>query len=342
MNELRTMILDTADRIFRDKCDQTLIDAAEGGEWPADLWQTVEDAGLAVAAVPEEQGGAGGTIGDGLALLKVAGRYAAPLPLAETFLAGHLLAQAGASVPAGPLTVAPVHRGDPFDVPGGALHGVASKVPWAAQAVGLVVALPDGVALVDPADCRIEPGSAVSGDPRDTVIFDGAAVKVHALDDAPERLWRLGALTRSVQMAGALEAILDMTTQYVKDRVQFGRPIAKFQAVQQSLAVLAGQTAAASAAAENAIAAVEAGGGEAQIAVAKARCGEAASSAAEIAHQAHGAIGFTHEYALHQFTRRLWTWRDEFGGEPYWQGELGRMVAKAGADNLWAFATRSS
>ena len=75
------------------------------------------------------------------------------------------------------------------------------------------------------------------------------------------------------------------------------------------------------------------------IAAAKARCGEAASVSAGIAHQAHGAIGFTYEHSLHFFTKRLWSWRDEFGNETEWNQFVGRHMAAAGADQLWAEIT---
>ena len=52
-------------------------------------------------------------------------------------------------------------------------------------------------------------------------------------------------------------------------------------------------------------------------------------------HQVHGAIGFTYEHSLHFATRRLWSWRAEFGSESVWAIELGRRVAARGADNLW-------
>lgn len=340
MNEMRTLILDTAERIFRDICDQALVDKAEKGEWPAGLWQTLEESGLTQASVPEERGGAGGTIGDGLYFLKTASRYVAPLPLAETLIAGVLLAEAGADVPAGPLTIAPVRKGEVIEFSDGKLSGTASRVPFAHGASAIVVATSAGLAIVDPKNVKVDRDKSMAGEPRDTVTFDGAAATIVG-SVSPDRIWELGALVRSVQMAGALEGILAMSVQYVQDRKQFGRTLSKFQAVQQSLAAMAGQVAAASSAADTAIEATEAGDPGVAIAVAKARVGEAAGVAAELAHQAHGAIGFTHEYALHQFTRRLWAWRDEFGGEPYWQAEIGRQVAKAGADNLWKFASRT-
>jgi len=132
-----------------------------------------------------------------------------------------------------------------------------------------------------------------------------------------------------------------LSTRYANDRVQFGQPIAKFQAIQQQLALLAEQAAAALVAVESAVSAVAAGRPSAAlaVAVAKIRTGEAAGKVAEIAHQVHGAIGFTHEHSLHRLTRRLWSWRDEFGTESRWSQELGREVMSAGANTLWPTIT---
>ncbi len=341
---MRDLIVDTAGRIFGDFCDKVLIDAAEAGTWPAELWSTLEDTGLTQAAVAEDQGGGGGSLGAAMAVLFQAGRYAAPLPLAETALAGWALAASGCDVPSGPLTVAAdgltLTRGDS----GWCLSGTARKVAWARNAGRIMVLAECGnatyVALVDPADCAIEEGASISGEPRDTVSCADVSLDETAVVEAAdgidgEALMCLGALGRSVLMAGALERISELALQYALDRIQFGRPIAKFQAVQQNLAALAGEVAASRRAVDVAVAAAEAGGGVLEIAVAKARVGEAAGIAAEIAHQVHGAIGFTQEYILHHFTRRLWSWRDEFGPEGHWQTVIGRRVVAAGPDGLW-------
>ena len=156
-----------------------------------------------------------------------------------------------------------------------------------------------------------------------------------------ETIHRFGALTRSVLMAGALETILGMSIEHANVRMQFGRPIGKFQAIRQQLAVMGGQVAAAIKAADVAVEAVESGDGRSEIAVAKARIGEAAGIAAEIAHQVHGAMGISYEHSLHQYTRRLWSWRDEFGAETEWQAEIGRRAAAKGADDLWAFISQT-
>jgi acyl-CoA dehydrogenase len=126
---------------------------------------------------------------------------------------------------------------------------------------------------------------------------------------------------------------------YVTERKQFGRPLAAFQAIQQNLALLAGHTAAAGMAAQAAFHAMDKGDAAFEIACAKIRVGEAAGLGAGIAHQAHGAIGFTYEHTLHFVTRRLWSWRAEFGGDGHWAERLGREVAARGAQALWPLLT---
>ncbi len=152
---------------------------------------------------------------------------------------------------------------------------------------------------------------------------------------SPAQLRAAGAAIRTVQIAGALGRILPLCIGYVQTRVQFGRPIGKFQAIQQSMAILAGQCAAAGAAADMAAEALAGTLDPVVIGAAKARAGEAASVAAGLAHQVHGAIGFTQEYELHPLTRRLWSWRDEFGNEAEWNAVVGRAALAAGADGLW-------
>jgi acyl-CoA dehydrogenase len=140
-------------------------------------------------------------------------------------------------------------------------------------------------------------------------------------------------------MAGALDWCLEQSVRYATERKQFGRPIGNFQVIQQNLAVLAGHVAASGIAAESAFRAADRGHARFEVAVAKIRVGEAAGVGAGIAHQTHGAIGFTYEHALHFATRRLWSWRAEFGSESAWARELGHAVAARGADALWADLT---
>jgi acyl-CoA dehydrogenase len=150
-----------------------------------------------------------------------------------------------------------------------------------------------------------------------------------------EGFLHLGALLRAQQMVGAMERCLDYAIDYAMQRQQFGRPIAKFQAIQHMLADAAGQFAAAAAAADLAADSAGAGDFEFSVALAKARVGEATGKVAEVCHQVHGAMGFTQEHPLHFATRRLWSWRDEFGHEAFWQQRIGEAVCAAGGDALW-------
>lgn len=320
------MILeDAAERLFAAHRDS-----------PA-LWDQLAKAGY------DRPFAAGLELPEALSLLFGAGRHALAVPLAETMLAGWLLARAGLPQPAGPLSVAPVREGDVVtaarDGARWRLHGKASRIPWARSAAAIVVVAEGAVAVASPADCRIAPGSNLAGEARDEVDFAGAAAAGAPAPVDAAALRALGAVMRSAQIAGALQAVLEASVRYATERVQFGRPIGRFQAVQQNLAVLAGQAAAATAAAQAGIEAAARDLASPAVAAAKIRAGEAASLGASIAHQVHGAIGFTQEYPLNRLTRRLWSWRDEFGNEAHWARILGRAVAAAGAERLWAGIT---
>jgi acyl-CoA dehydrogenase len=199
------------------------------------------------------------------------------------------------------------------------------------------------IALVKTDDCRVSEGQNLAGDASDTVTFERIKPMRSAPAAAgfdPSALMLMGATVRSVQAAGGLEAILSLSVRYANERVAFERPIGKFQAVQQNLARLAGETAAALAAAGSAADTI------AQTPVfddtvlleaasAKVRTGEAAAEGSAIAHQVHGAIGFTNEHVLHRFTLRLLAWRDDFGSESYWAAVLGELIARRGASQFW-------
>jgi acyl-CoA dehydrogenase len=351
MSETGDLLQESARRLFVGHCDQKLVARAEAGEWPDGLWHAIEQAGFAAALVPEEAGGAGVGMADALGVLRAAGGSCAPVPLAETMVANWLLATSGLSVEPGPHSIAPVSPYHGFvlarEADGWRLTGQAARVPWAHAARSIAVL---ALARDEPMVVRLRrdqhmpvPGRNLAGEPRDDISVD-TRVAPDAVAEAPrgfgpEQLQLLGAVTRTILIAGALASVLDMTVRYAQERVQFGRPIGKFQAIQQSLAVLAGQVAAAGAAADLAQEAAADGFHPLTIAAAKARAGEAASVGAAIAHQVHGAIGFTQEHRLNHRTRRLWSWRDEFGSEATWNRLVGEIAAKAGGEQLWATIT---
>jgi acyl-CoA dehydrogenase len=345
MNEMQTMLSDTVTRLFTDRVTTELRETAEKGQWPAKLWQEVEEGGLTLTQIPEARGGGGGSWQDAYIVVAAAGRFAVPLPIPETMVAAWLLSEAGLDVPVGPLTVAPVRAGETLslarDGAGWRLRGAATRVPWGRAAGHVVAVAGDMVALVAADAARVEPDVNLALEPRDTLTWDSArAVAAAPAGRLPADAARLyGALVRSAQMAGGLEYLLAQTVRYVSERKQFGRAIGSFQAIQHNLALLAGHTAAAGIAAASAFRAADRGHAAFEVAAAKVRTGEAAGLGAGIAHQCHGAIGFTYEHSLHFVTRRLWSWRAEFGAESHWAAELGRRVAERGADVLWADIT---
>jgi acyl-CoA dehydrogenase len=350
------MLLESMTRLFEDHCTKQVADAAETGVFAQGLWDVVAETGLPLAALPESAGGADAEWSDLFAALRVAGRFSAPIPLAETMLAGWAAASCGLETSDGPMTVGPVRAADKLtlerDGNGWRLSGVATRVPYAGFATRTVLLAdgPDGemvVAVDGTGDAGVAKGRNIANEPRDTLTFSNSRLAAdHA---APVKagvsratLYRRGALARATMMSGALEKALDLAVNYAQERRQFGRPIGKFQAVQQNLAVLAGQTAAAVAAANLGIEALSNTNPEHQeflVAVAKTRVGEAATLACEIAHQVHGAIGFTKEYALQLSTRRLWSWREEFGADPEWAAKVGAYACAQGADSLWPMLT---
>jgi acyl-CoA dehydrogenase len=346
--ESENIVAETAEKIFADLADAQTINHDKQGSWKAPLWQALTEAGLLLSWVPEECAGAGASLAEGFSVLSAAGRFAIAVPLAETMLAGWLLAQARIASPDGEMTVAPASPKDHITVNAdSSLSGRARGVPFAKEAKHIAV-LANGangasIALVDASAVRIEAGLGLGGDHSDTVIFD--KVQPITIKPAPKGfdqtgLMLMGGVARSLQIAGALESMLDISVRYAGERVAFEKKISKFQAVQHNLARLAGESAAALAAATSAADAVaNAKSFDDEIfleaVAAKIRCSEAAEKGGGIAHQVHGAIGFTIEHILHRYSLRALAWRDDFGSESYWAVELGKLVAARGADELW-------
>ena len=349
MSEPDPFIIETLERILSAEWDVTAVGTG-GDPETVRLWGVIEDTGLPLAWVDETLGGGGFGLADGFGIARVAARYAAPIPLAETLLAGWVLAQAGIAMPAGAMSLAVQGVQGRAEQDGErTVSGRFVRVAMARKADHLAVVTEAGsgiaVALVPTRLARIAVAED-GGRPFDHVeLTRAASVQVGtAASVNPDQVMQLGAAVRALQIAGALEHVLGRTVVYANERKQFGRAISKFQAVQHGLARLAGEVAAAVAASGAAASAVEQYGlGDARtlfaVASAKVRCGQAASEGAAIAHQVHGAIGFAAEYPLHVFTKNLWFWRDDFGSETEWAERLGELVAAKGADDYWATLT---
>jgi acyl-CoA dehydrogenase len=344
------MLADTLSRLFRDQ-GKTQAALSEG--WNDSLWRQLSEMGLPLLLVDDAQGGVGGTLEDGLAVAHALGAFAVALPVGETMVARCMAARCGlalddADSPVGlGTTAAGVIETDGSDgslrftgtlhgVPWGRhLHEVLAVVEHAGTA--RLVALPVGSA-----QCR--PSLNPAGEPRDRLLFERVPVRHAACPAAvAQDLVYLGALWRVGQMAGAMQTLLRRTVEHARDRVQFGKPIGSFQAVQQQLALFGAETAAVDCAAQAAFRSAERArsGGDAhfEIAAAKLRANLAVETATAVAHQVHGAIGFTREHDLHHFTRRLIAWRSEYGSDRHWSEMLGQAVISRGVDTFWADLT---
>jgi acyl-CoA dehydrogenase len=304
-----------------------VADAERDGLSPQ-LWAATEELGLPLIGIDEQHGGSGGSLPDLLAVAEGTGRHAVPLPLAETSLAAWLFARAGAEVPTGPLTIVP--DGSELSLTGNRLSGRATHVPWA-RGARRVVALVDGrVVTIDPARLDITAGTDLAGMPRDTV--DAADIEVDAseADVRADDVLLRGALLRAAQIAGAISAAFELTNRYVEQRVQFGKPVGAFQSVQAHLVELAEVSALTSLCVQRAGAAALRGPASLEIVATKSVANRNAGLAARAAHQAHGAIGMTREYSLQLLTRRLHTWRGDFGDETALNLRLGAAVGGTG------------
>jgi acyl-CoA dehydrogenase len=243
--------------------------------------------------------------------------------MAEAMLAGALLAGAGIEAPEGVIALGT--RAAPFG-----------------RDAGQVLVVEAGRARLH-AVAEVAPGTNTGREPRDDVA-PGALLAEGALSNAhgPRALLLGLALIRAAQIAGALERVLALAVDWANTRRQFGRPIGKFQAVQQQLAAMAGEVAAVQVAVQGAARAADARGladAGFEIACAKVVAGEAATFGAATAHQVFAAIGITEDHELHHFTRRLWSWRAEGGTERAWAAEIGRAALSRGGANLWADLT---
>jgi acyl-CoA dehydrogenase len=335
------LIKESAERLFRrygaryDCTGSTPVLTADGK-----AWRDFQSAGLPFAMLAESDGGVG--IENAFEVVRLAGAAALPYPVCESMAANWLLAASGQEPTAQLLTLCGSTLSNQAVGAPACIVTEARNVPWG-RFCDLVITIQatDGVyvARVARQDCQTAARDSIAHEPRDRVVLDVRSDRVQLSrlpSEFPGRTARLlGAALRVAQIAGATRATLDITCAYAQQRRQFGRPIGGFQAVQQLLAQMAGHVAAASVAADLAMRGIRDGVRESRIAAAKIRAGEAAGAVAAIAHQVHGAIGFTREYPLHTLTHRLWSWRDEFGSESEWGSLLGKAVLGSVGVPLW-------
>jgi acyl-CoA dehydrogenase len=316
-----TTFTDALKALLQDKCTPSVVRAIEANAKSPEqdlLWQTIESSGFADALRIESNGGAGLSLSEAFPLFMLCGRYALPLPLAESMLARAWLDSQKTIVPTGSITFAIGTISDSGEL---SCHNVTCG--RVADWVLASIQSPDSFTVLLPSDQATQSSAAFPLDANLTWprTFYASHLRLPALDIRCRQ-----ACIYASQLAGALMAIFDRTLQFANDRQQFGKPIGKFQAIQHQLSVMAEHVFAARMAAQIGSHSANATPDLNRVAVAKARTSEAALEVAALSHSIHGAIGFTAEFDLQLLTRRMHLWRQAAGSESYWHGVLGQAL----------------
>lgn len=308
--------------------------------WPADEpvrepgplaqspWKAFAEMDLHLVGIAEESGGAGGSFADLMALAELSGRHAADVPVVEATTAAWALASAGLPIDSTAAHSIPVGTTDLNVGADGSVSGTLEDVPWGATVDLIVAIMADGrTVLVRSVDTHVRPGVDLAGQPRDTLLLDRVMpLDIAAGASAGQVRLRAVAL-RIAQMAGALQAVGELTRRYVGERVQFGKPIGAFQAVQAHVVQLEQMAVMTTALADRL--SIEPELHAFDVLAAQLVSAENALVAARAAHQAHGAIGMTREYRLQGYTRRLHTWSGDFGEVLDVSERLGATASRA-------------
>ena len=337
MSELKEMISEVVEKIFKENIEKETVDLLEENQWAENVWKILIDNELHNVAVSEANGGAGGDIEDLLTLYDLVGKYAAPVPFVEHTLANFLAEQFGITLQDGLATYSVTTA---LSINGDFVSGKLVRVPWAKYAKQIVTVASDDTQtyfiVVDVKDAQLTNGTNLAAEPRANVLFNHAKVlqKVPITVKQYEQITKLVTAASISKMNGALESAFHLSVQFSKERQQFGRPIHRFQLVQQHLGIMAGEQTLMSVATSNVQALLAEEIEQNEVAYARLRMDDASKAVATSAHQVHAAIGVTHEHRLHHFTRRLWAWRDEEFTARYWKKKLAEQMLKSN-DDLW-------
>ncbi|SER69695.1 acyl-CoA dehydrogenase family protein [Psychrobacillus sp. OK032] len=331
MSEMKSFIEETTEKMLKDLSTKELRERFEKGEWIKSLWDAIQESGLTLLGINEDQGGVGGDFEDIFAILRITGKYAAPVPLAEVLYANHFLANQEGEVK-DKLRVVQFEDGSGKEL---------KSVPYARYVEEVIVISDAGYKVVNLSRTEIVHKENLAAEPRDTVRMS-FQTEIKSMDSSYEEVLEdytnYLALSRVAMMTGAMESVLALSIFYSKERQQFGRALHKFQAIQHHLTAMAGETAAAYATLAATSAAYKTEAAKEQIAMAKIEVSTNVNVVAKAAHQLHAGIGMTYEHELHHFTRRLWAWREEGGNETYWSDQLAKIYVTR-KESIWEWIT---
>lgn len=322
----------------------------QGGGWSPDLWARMAALDWAGLLVPEAHGGSGGGVLDLYAISVETGRALVTSPLIpSSVIAAHVLAAGGTAAQQTDL-LPRIASGDAIVIPavlepsgawdeGGIettldrgpdtlrLSGTKVLVPFAADATRLLVAAreDDGttLVLVDPSapGVTVSPVDNVAGLPLATVVLDGVVAAPADVVGTPTEGWSLlgpafarGAVLRAAEIAGAGQRMLDLSVDYAKERVQFGTPVGKHQAVQYLCTDIAMESHLTALLARRAAWLLDVGQpSDRAVAAAKLYASRAAHHMAQQAHEVFAGLAFMMEHDLHLFTRHAKHWEHDLG-----------------------------
>ena len=305
------MITSVIEPLLIEECSPSRLRLYEKGDSVEPFWGKISSLGFADVALSEADGGAGLSLADIGQLIALLGKYLVPIPLADTIIARALLKGAGQDIPDGLIVLATSASSENIET---------GQILLASVAHYALIECPDGIVLT-----TITPDNLVSyGDCR--TLSSSLRItenQTRLIDKFSLPLQVVSAALRSAEMTGMLSKMLEMSVQYTNERVQFTKKIGRFQAVQQQLAVLAEECSALHMASTLAFM-----GPDLTVlwtSAAKMRAGSAGTKAISIAHAVHGAMGFSEEYDLQLYTRRVIECRFIAGSEAFWAAELGRL-----------------
>lgn len=321
------MFTEAIEAILVDQCTPAAIRAIENGGPAGALWGALAESGFLELMASEEAGGAGLDLDAIFPIFVAFGRHAVPVPAAQSIAARALLGDVAA--PQGMVTlIGHARRADDGSVSAG-------NVAFGAIADHALANIDGQLVLLDCARAA-RTTTGIRGGLAASLRWPADAIGT-PVGDSGAQVAVFSAALHAAAIAGAMERLFTMTLGYCNDRVQFGKAIGKFQAIQHQLSVMAEHVACAGVAAELAFKAGEKVPARLAAATAKARTSASVPLVASTAHALHGAIGVTEEFDLQLYSRRLHEWRMADGSEAYWNRVVGETMLGGSAPSVLQF-----
>lgn len=312
---MEQMFTDALDKLLSDHCTSEVVRNIEDSGNASAIWQMLEESGFGNVLLSEDHGGAGLILPQVYCLFELCGKVALPVPLAETMIARQVINNSGERQITEAVTMA-----EGSECKAGS---ITSHVAYGAVSELVLMQAGASMRLLSMADAQVSelPFALDCIASWPLSVWHKADVVSCSTD-----VRTLMACVASARLAGGMLTVLDQSIKYAGEREQFGRPLSKFQALQHMLSVSAEQVYSSRMAAM--IGCNSSGWlpDRASVAIAKANTSSAAYKVVADAHALHGAIGFTEEFDLQIYTRRLNRDRLLMGSESYWYDQAGAWL----------------